>query len=520
MRKVDVYISQGLGTLKTPAQAHNHSIYSHSLAMKFTTCFWLALTAVVPFAQSQNQPICNTDGSNFKLSSSQISSLNLPPYLVTSLEIAIRFERSRWATGSVFGPGNDFYTNLKSSKKSSPAGSVIKTMDSSFTTNYTIPPTLSLSHIVYQSKALNGSPVPVSAYILWPFNSRYGGTRAPLISWGHGTTGILPECAPSHIRDLSNQFSAPFALALAGFAVVATDYAGLGVPYNFDHQKPILHQFAASPAAGNDLLYAAQAAKAAFPNQLTSDFVVMGHSQGGGGAWAAAQQQLTAKVPGYLGAIALAPVTSAVDLSRAIGSSIGLLQLAKALPAAIPKVKTSDMLTDKGIKYFKLMEEIQGCNSASFTLLSTFLQDPANPLTKDSFLTSSAADQWNNLTVAGGKNYQGPMLVIQGTEDYTISPALTTSYVQKTCKNYSKNGLHYVTVNGVGHSQVLYASQQKWLAWIDQRFGKSNSYSSSGFNFKKCTTETMGTQTPRPLNTYNTDFTYYLQHALDYYVHA
>ena len=117
------------------------------------------------------------------------------------------------------------------------------------------------------------------------------------------------------------------------------------------------------------MLYAAKAAKTAFPNALTSHFIVMGHSQGGGGAWAAAQQQLTVKVPGYLGAVAVAPVTSAVDLARAIGSSIGLLKLAKALAEAIPGVKISDMLTTKGINYFKLMESIQGCNSAAFALL-------------------------------------------------------------------------------------------------------------------------------------------------------
>ena len=134
-------------------------------------------------------------------------------------------------------------------------------------------------------------------------------------------------------------------------------------------------------------------------------------------------------------------------------------------------------------------------------------------------MKSAAGDKWNSMTVAGGKDYQGPMLVIQGDQDYTISPALTSSYVQKTCAKYSSKGLNYVTVNGVGHNQVMYASQQKWLAWLDQRFGKSSSWV-SGFNFKKCTSETIGSQTPKPMDTYNQDANYFLQHTFEPYALA
>lgn len=76
---------------------------------------------------------------------------------------------------------------------------------------------------------------------------------------------------------------APFTLALAGYAVVAPDYAGLGVWQTWGNSsKPIPHEYLASPAGGQDALYALRAARKAFEGKLSDDFVVVGHSQGGG----------------------------------------------------------------------------------------------------------------------------------------------------------------------------------------------------------------------------------------------
>lgn len=242
----------------------------------------------------------------------------------------------------------------------------------------------------------------------------------------------------------------------------------------------------------------------------------MGHSQGGGAAWAAAQQQVKAKISGYAGAISIAPVTSSVDLARALDSSLGLLQIAKALPDNIPSVQMTDMLTSTGIATFKLLEEIQGCNSATSTLITDLLISGAS-LTKDAFMQSTAADKWNELTTAGGKEFKGPMLVVQGANDETVSADLTTSYVQKTCSKWSRNGLHYLTVEEAGHTPVLYASQQYWMAWLDRRFGKSWAAWFDRFNSGRCSTETIGNKTPMPVEQYTGDMNYFLIYALDWY---
>lgn len=68
------------------------------------------------------------------------------------------------------------------------------------------------------------------------------------------------------------------------------------------------HQWRANPAGANDVFYAVEAAQKAW-SELSKEFVVMGHSQGGGVAWASAVRQAQIPVEGYLGSITGSPTT-------------------------------------------------------------------------------------------------------------------------------------------------------------------------------------------------------------------
>ena len=81
----------------------------------------------------------------------------------------------------------------------------------------------------------------------------------PVISWGHGTTGIADACAPS--RDSASNPAhglIDYAYPLlqrwlkAGYAVVRTDYQGLGTPgaHPYRH-RPRCDQRGADPARGS-----------------------------------------------------------------------------------------------------------------------------------------------------------------------------------------------------------------------------------------------------------------------------
>ncbi|KAI9903764.1 hypothetical protein N3K66_000293 [Trichothecium roseum] len=476
----------------------------------------VAYLAALVHSQHLLEPQTNTWNSAFSLTEAQINEARLSPSAAHNLNIALRHERTGWATCSVLS--DPFYASIPANASSAPAGSVLKVEHFTNTTLYTLPPTLALSRLIYQSKTLNGSLVPVSAFVLWPYRARGGADAAPLVSWAHGTSGIFAECAPSHLRNLLYHFAGPYALALAGYAVVATDYAGLGVARDAAEQ-PIAHEYTASPAAGNDVLYAARAAHAAFPDQTTEDFAVMGHSQGGGAAWAAAQTQLEAGIGGYLGAVAVSPVTSVADVFAATGSSLGLIQGWKALARTFPDMPLDEVLTARGQRLAKLAGEAQACYAALGTMVADALAaDPSEPLTVDDWFGSRWARTWSGMTAVGGKDFAGPLLVLQGSEDEATLEPLTTKYVNLTCERFPESELTYVVAEGVGHIPTMYATQQLWLEWLDERF-RAGSRGGDGEGRGKggCSRRTIGGETPVPGGQYQAESNWYMSFAVDAY---
>ena len=283
--------------------------------------FSTVLIAAGASAQSTLTAQSNTFNSSFTLSNAQIAAADINDTIANNVNVAIQFERTNWALGSVH---NDSFYSVPSNSSTAPAGSLLKLERYTNTSYFTVPPDVALSRILFQSETLNGSTVPASAFVLWPWMPRKEPRtgRYAVVGWAHGTSGVYGECAPSHIRNLWYQYSAPFTLALQGYVVVAPDYAGLGVT-EYANGTEIRHPYLSNPSHANDMFYSVEAAQAAFP-ELSSYFVLMGHSQGGGAAWSAAQRQAKRAVAGYLGTIAGSPVTNTIDQIDFLGGSTGL----------------------------------------------------------------------------------------------------------------------------------------------------------------------------------------------------
>lgn len=99
----------------------------------------------------------------------------------------------------------------------------------------------------------------------------------PLIAWAHGTVGIADACAPSWNgrRDRDNTYL-NFWLA-NGYAVVASDYQGLGTPGTHPY-------LATRPAAYSNIDIIRAVQNANFP--VSKSVVIIGQSQGAGAALA------------------------------------------------------------------------------------------------------------------------------------------------------------------------------------------------------------------------------------------
>ena len=286
--------------------------------------------------------------------------------LPSNVRNAVKFEASNRAHGSVH---DDPFYRVSADTAEAVPGTLLKLEAETDTSLYTIAPSLSLSRFIYQSKGLDGTPIPVSAYILWPYSPAQGSNRddLPVVAWSHGTSGVSAQCAPSNIRNLWHHFQVPCELALAGYVVVATDYAGLGVQKDA-HHRHIVHQYLMSPALANDVIYSIQAVRQAFP-QISTKFVALGSSLGGGSVWAVAEKMAVESVEGYLGTIALSPATSVSKLldNNAYNAFL-FIMLIPGIEINSPGFDRSDILEPAGLQTLETYLKLEGGNSVLFQL--------------------------------------------------------------------------------------------------------------------------------------------------------
>ena len=226
-------------------------------------------------------------------------------------------------------------------------------------------------------------------------------------------------------------------MALAGYAVVAPDYLGLGI-------RNTTSPYFVLPSQANDLYHAVAAAQAAWPNSLSKQFVVVGQSQGGGVAWSAAQRQAQRPVDGYMGTVAMSPFTDilgAIAADNLAEDNARVTAIAQGLASVRPGFDVSEWLTEAGIARLKLLQGIQGCGITGGVLGDA--ENLAVQILKDGWNLTASAQWYNTECSNGGKPFAGPMLVLQGTEYPNANEPVTTASVKQTCKMYPHSQLEY-----------------------------------------------------------------------------
>lgn len=151
------------------------------------------------------------------------------------------------------------------------------------------------TRIMYRSNDAHGNPIAVTGTYFEPDVPWPGQGPRPLIAYAPGTMGQGDQCAPSRLFGQAIHFSSGLdimvgyeelfvaTLVARGFAVVVTDYEGLGTPG--------VHTYTNRLSQAHTLLDAAQAAKKLPGTSLTADGPVAtwGYSQGGGASAAAVE---------------------------------------------------------------------------------------------------------------------------------------------------------------------------------------------------------------------------------------
>ncbi|CAG9939976.1 unnamed protein product [Clonostachys rosea f. rosea IK726] len=431
------------------------------------------LASLLPLGLAQVAPAVSQStafNSSFALSKEQIAKLNISETAIESIENIINFDRSQLAHG---GPGeDDFYSLPPLTNQSGPLrpGQLLKVQPFTNVSSFSIPPNTALSRIIYTTRDLNGTVLPASAFILWPFRPRkfqnIDENKAPVVLWNHGTSGFFASAAPSAHRSLWYGNSAPFTLAIAGYAVVAPDFAGLGISKSWDGSR-IPHQWDMASVGSLDGLYGLRAALEAFPTSLSTEFVTIGHSQGGGVTWGVAealesqQEEFSDLLGGYKGAIAVSPVTDVFSASP----QLILPWVGMALYKLFPDFTLDQWLTPLGVKRTEVFQELEAGISVGQQLFFT-----GEDVYKTTYNETWYSKQFAKLANPGSKPFKGPLLVIQGTNDIYVSYNVTAKTSRDTCEIYPDNDLEFLTVQGTGHVPSLDATRTLWLDWIQSRF--------------------------------------------------
>ena len=318
--------------------------------------------------------------------------------------------------------------------------------------NYNLSYEISAVRILYHSRSPNGEDVAVSGVVLLP-NGTPPASGWPVIAWAHDFTGSARECAPSLLRNL-NEGPLLSMYARLGYAVVASDYAGLGT--SFPHAALDMRSNAL------DVIYSIPAARAAVP-QLGTDWVAAGYSQGGLVAVGVAEAGSEIGDPNYFGAIAISGVGEPQDIFENLvrGPTYSMLVfLAHGIKTVFPEFRVEAMLTEKAIPLYQYISHV--CEARLGP------EPAANEMLKPGWENNRYVKEFFTRNTPGRKPAHGPLLLISGEADAGVPSALTATAVAQLCKQ--KDRVLFVTYPGLNASAVIGDSVSEQISWIRARF--------------------------------------------------
>ena len=319
------------------------------------------------------------------------------------------------------------------------------------------------TRILYHSRTSDGRGVAASGVVLVPPGTPPA-SGWPIVVDAHGTSGIARNCAPSLMRDLYHG-DQMMRFVDRGWAVVAPDYAGMGT----DGRPEFLNKTAQT----YDLVYGVAAARHAIPS-LSSQWVLWGHSQGGGAALGVAERHHTDPLPGYLGAVVTSP---AADLPAIVHRLAGTKGLGGFLPLVVkgasfsdPTIETRRILSVEAASRLAITEA--GC----LPVVGAIYADLTGPtLVRPGGLEDNAFARYLTANSTGHNPVGGPLLLLQGEADSVVPESLTEELATNLCRSGatvtygSYPGLEHDTYPGQT-TGIDDGAMPDILAWTAARF--------------------------------------------------
>ncbi|HEY5025526.1 MAG TPA: lipase family protein [Acidimicrobiales bacterium] len=335
----------------------------------------------------------------------------------------------------------------------------------------------------YWSTSVRNRPQSVTGLVFVPSGTPPTGGW-PVVSYAHETDGMANQCAPS--LDPSSDVPAINDFLDNGWEVTATDYQGEGNQYLAPTSRG-LQPHGVDLAEGRNVIDIVRAASSIPGAHPSSNYVVWGHSQGGGAA-IFAMEIAASYAPGLhlLGAVASAPSTALADgffgAPTDSASAFTLMYVAGYHAAYGNRVPFS-LLTATGKRLESQLKS--ECYAGLAQAISPYQVDQV-------FTTTTLSAKFRGLLDANdplhlSSRSAAPLLVVQGLDDTTNLPSDTQAMTDHLC------GLGQDVVQwmypGLDHNSIAGGSDSDIAHWIADRFaGHSNpdTYSPNGAQTSRC----------------------------------
>jgi acetyl esterase/lipase len=286
----------------------------------------------------------------------------------------------------------------------------------------------------------------------------------PVISWAHGTVGVADICAPSTNGRSQRDIDYLTAWLDAGYAIVATDYEGLGTP------GP--HQYLDGESAAYNAIDIVRAARRV-DKRLSKRWMAVGQSQGAHAAmFAASLAGDYGRELDYRGAIA----TGMPSQWRTTAAAAGVF-----VPEAPANALVIDIIAGRHAEHPDVVDPATMLTPAGAELYERALTDECFPeraaavtgLTSADLYAIDAAEQEMLLQLLDLEEipiaaYTEPVYIAQGTADRVVYPPASATTAEMLAA--AGTDVTFRFYPGADHNATLQAALPDLLAFAAARF--------------------------------------------------
>ncbi|MGW4325038.1 lipase family protein [Nocardia sp. NPDC004573] len=318
--------------------------------------------------------------------------------------------------------------------------------------------------LTYWSRTSDDRPALAGGAVFVPAGTPPSGGW-PVLSWEHGTVGLADDCAPSTAGRSKRDLDYLATWLRQGYAVVATDYIGLGTP------GP--HAYLDGRAEAHAAIDMVRAARAV-DGSLSSKWVAIGQSQGGGAAvFTASLATQYAPELDYRGAVATGPASNIVDAASLLGPALPpvgnahltayIAYVMNGLKAARPAFDLDSYLSPVGRQLATAAESLCFQALADRAQGISVGQLFSRPLADGDFVATARPVM--DVPLDG---YDRPLFIGQGTNDTDVPAPLTAKLVADLALRGVRPDVHVYP--GKDHSATMAASLPDSMPFVARLF--------------------------------------------------